>query len=95
MSIRSILRNKKRGKPIVPSPYTRGTTLNKLANRIVSRIHLTGESFKDAYKHLSSISDFWPHNQGEFRRYPPDGKPGSLESLLKLAVGKKIGTVIK
>jgi hypothetical protein len=80
---RTILRNKKRNLNIVPSPYTKGTTLNKIANKIVNAIrNHPGTNFKKAFEQNLLFS----HNQGEFLKYPPKG----LEQLLKLAVEKKL-----
>ncbi|MFA5714953.1 MAG: hypothetical protein WC998_04395 [Candidatus Paceibacterota bacterium] len=95
MSIRSILRNKKRNLDIVPSPYTRGTTLNKLANMIVCKMQLSGKKFNEIFKHTETQHLIVTHNMGEFRRYPLKGRPGCFEELLKLAVSKKMGTVIR
>lgn len=94
MSIRSILRNKSRVQRKTPSPYTKGTTVNKLANIIVAKMLFYGKTFNEILKEDSIRRYIATHNMGELRWFPPNGKPGSLNELLKLAVGKKIGVVI-
>jgi hypothetical protein len=84
---------KKRASGVVPSPYIKGTTLNKKANDIAERMRGRRLTFKDAYNEVMTPLVIRTHNQGEFKRYPPKGD-GSLMSLMKLAVGRKLGTVI-
>jgi hypothetical protein len=85
--------SKRRASGVVPSPYTKGTTLNKKASDIAERMRGRRLTFKDAYNEVMTLQVIKTHNQGEFKRYPPKGD-SSLMSLMKLAVGRKLGTVI-
>jgi hypothetical protein len=93
---RSILKNKKKNLDITPSPYTPGTSLNKMANAVAAMMQANSkESFASVYNKVMTRKVIATHNQGEFRRYPENGKPGCLRELMKLAVGKKLGFAIK
>jgi hypothetical protein len=76
------------------SPYTKGTTLNKLANYIVQKMQVSGKSFSDILKSAEMRRIIATHNHGEFRRYPHSGQKGSFNELIRLAVSRKLGKEI-
>jgi hypothetical protein len=77
------------------SPYARGTTINKMANRIVEAMKWNSKlTFEGVYKAVMTPKIIATHNDGEFRRYPLKGD-GSLKELMRLAVGKKLGKEIE
>jgi hypothetical protein len=92
----TIMQNQVKSNPIRHiSPYTKGTTLNKMANMFVQAMQNSSKSFDEIYRHSETQRIIATHNQGEFRHYPPTGKAECFKELLKLAVGKKLGTVIR